>query len=58
METAGIAQIADKNNVPLFVIKVVSDSIGHTDASKVEDINIRIQKAGQIAFDEMIKKIG
>ncbi len=57
METAAIAQIADKNNIPLKVIKVVSDSIGHTDTSKVEDINTRIEKAGKIAFEEMLKQI-
>lgn len=57
METAAIAQIADKNNVPLKVIKVVSDSIGSTDPSCVENINLRIQRAGKIAFNEMLKQI-
>lgn len=57
METAAIAQIADKNNVPLSVIKCVSDSIGHTDASVLGDINVRIAKAGKIAFDKAIELI-
>ncbi len=56
METAGIAQIAEKNNVKLSVIKVVSDSIGITETN-VENINDRIKNAGKIAFDEMLKKL-
>ena len=54
METAGIAQIADKNNVKLTVIKVVSDSIGNT-KTNIENINDRINKAGEIAFNETLK---
>lgn len=57
METAAMAQIADKNNVPLSVIKCVSDSIGHTDASVLDDINTRIANAGKIAFDKAIELI-
>lgn len=57
METAAIAQIADKNNVPLGVIKCVSDAIGQTDTD-LEDINTRIAKAGKLAFEELIKIIG
>lgn len=57
METAAIAQIADKNNIPLGVIKCVSDSIGSTDTD-LEDINTRISKAGKLAFEELIKIIG
>ncbi len=53
METAGIAQVAFKNNVALKVIKCVSDVIG-MDASNLEDINERITKAGKIAFQEML----
>ncbi|WKX02200.1 phosphorylase family protein [Candidatus Mycoplasma mahonii] len=56
METAAIAQIADKNDVKLQVVKVVSDSIGHTDISH-GNINDRITKAGIIAFAEIIKLI-
>ena len=56
METAAMAQIALKNKVPLKVIKVVSDSIGDNDEA-VEDINIRIAKAGQIAFDYLMNII-
>ena len=56
METAAIAQIADKNNVKLSVIKVVSDSIGNTETS-IENINDRINKAGEIAFNETLKKL-
>ncbi len=54
MECAAVAQIADKNNVKLSVIKVVSDSIGSTETN-VENINNRIKEAGKIAFDETIK---
>jgi len=57
METAGIAQVCDKNNIPLKVIKVVSDSIGHTNADIVEDINERIKNAGKIAFEKMLEEI-
>lgn len=56
METAAIAQIADKNNVKLYVIKCVSDSIGKTDDS-LGNINERIQKAGLIAFKKTIELI-
>lgn len=56
METAAIAQIADKNNVKLNVIKCVSDSIGKTDDS-LGNINERIQKAGLIAFNKTIELI-
>ena len=56
METAAIAQIASKNNIPLKVIKVVSDSVGNNNGT-VEDINIRIAKAGLIAFKYLIEII-
>lgn len=56
METAGIAQIADKNNVKLSVIKVVSDSVGNTETS-IENINDRIHNAGEIAFKECLKRL-
>jgi len=54
METAAIAQIADKNNIPLKVVKVVSDVIGK-EIEELEDINKRIEKAGKIAFKEILK---
>lgn len=56
METAAIAQITDKNNVSLHVIKCVSDIIGK-DSSNLESINDRITNAGKKAFDEMLKRI-
>lgn len=56
METAAIAQITDKNNVSLHVIKCVSDIIGK-DSSNLESINNRITNAGKKAFDEMLKRI-
>ncbi len=56
METAAIAQVADKNDVPLKVIKCVSDSIGQT-PTDIEDINVRIAKAGKIAFERAIELI-
>lgn len=56
METAAIAQIASKNNVPLKVVKCVSDVIGSTEV-ELENINDRITKAGKLAFDFIIKLI-
>ena len=56
MEVAAIAQIADKNNVPLKVIKCVSDSIGHTD-DELGNINERIEEAGKKAFERMLEEI-
>ncbi|RTZ68855.1 MAG: 5'-methylthioadenosine nucleosidase, partial [Tenericutes bacterium] len=53
METAAIAQIADKNNIPLKVVKVVSDVIGK-DTTKLEDINKRIENAGKLALTEIL----
>ena len=55
METAGIAQIADKNNIEIIIFKVVSDLIGNTNADNLENINIRIQKAGKIAFNKVLE---
>ncbi|MCK5806884.1 MAG: 5'-methylthioadenosine nucleosidase [Mycoplasmataceae bacterium] len=56
MESAAIAQIADKNDIPLYTIKCVSDSI-NVDGTLITDINERISKAGRIAFDKMIEYI-
>lgn len=56
METAAIAQICNKNNVQLKVIKCVSDIIGKDD-TQLEDINSRIANAGKKAFDKMIEII-
>ena len=55
METAGIAQIANKNNVKIVILKVVSDLVGNTQTNNLEDINIRITKAGKIAFTKVIE---
>lgn len=57
METAAIAQIAKKNNVKLNVIKCVSDAIGK-DSADLGNINDRIKKAGQLAFDKTIELLG
>ena len=57
METAAIAQIADKNNTPLGVIKCVSDVIGATETN-LENINDRIANAGKKALNELLKIIG
>lgn len=57
MEIAAIAQVADKNNIPLGIIKCVSDTIGSTEAD-LENINDRIKNAGRKALDELIKIIG
>ncbi len=54
METAAIAQIADKNNIPLKVVKVVSDVIGK-ETKELEDINKRIENAGKLALNEILK---
>ena len=56
MESAAIAQIADKNDVPLYTIKCVSDSID-VDGTLISDINARISKAGRISFDKMLEYI-
>ena len=56
MESAAIAQIADKNQIPLYTIKCVSDLIGVDDTS-ILNINERISEAGQIAFDKMLEYI-
>lgn len=56
METAAIAQVCSKNHVPLEVIKCVSDAIGVTD-TQLEDINTRIAKAGELAFEKMLEII-
>lgn len=56
METAAIAQIANKNNIKLNVIKCVSDSIGK-DSNELGNINDRIKKAGLIAFNKTIELI-
>ena len=56
MEIAAIAQIADKNDIPLKVIKCVSDAIGFEDES-IGNINQRIEKAGKIAFKRMLEEI-
>lgn len=56
METAAIAQIASKNNVPIKVVKCVSDVIGSTEV-ELENINDRITKAGKLAFHYTIKLI-
>lgn len=56
METSAMAQIAHKNNIPLNVIKCVSDLVGK-DSTKLGDINSRIEKAGLIAFNKTIELI-
>lgn len=56
METAAIAQIASKNNVPIKVVKCVSDVIGSTEV-ELENINDRITKAGKLAFKYILKLI-
>ena len=56
MEVAAIAQICEKNKVDLFVLKVVSDSIGN-DNTKLDNINTRIKNAAIIAADEITKVI-
>lgn len=56
METAAIAQVASTNQIPLKVVKCVSDVIGSTEV-ELENINERITKAGKLAFDYMINLI-
>lgn len=56
METAAIAQVAYKNKVKIAIIKCVSDVIGKT-VPELEDINFRITKAGQSAFEELLKHL-
>ena len=56
MESAAIAQIADKNDVPLYTIKCVSDSI-NSDVTSIIKINERISQAGKISFDKIIEYI-
>lgn len=56
MECAAIFQVAHKNNVPCFTLKVISDIIGKN-LETVEAINQRIEKAGKIASNEVIKYI-
>lgn len=56
METTAIAQIAHKVNVPLYVVKCVSDIVG-VDSSALGDINERITKAGTKAMKFLIEEI-
>lgn len=56
METTAIAQIAHKVNVPLYVVKCVSDIIG-VDSSAIGDINERISKAGAKALKFLMEEI-
>ena len=54
METAAIAQIADKNDIEISVFKCVSDIIGET-KTDLENINTRISKAARISFEAVIE---
>ncbi|NQZ66419.1 MAG: hypothetical protein HRT99_04385 [Mycoplasmatales bacterium] len=54
METAAIAQIAEKNGIKLNVIKCVSDLIGNEN-NLLENINFRIKKAGILSYKKTIE---
>lgn len=56
MEATSIAQVCNKNNIPFYSIKCVSDLIG---VSKTNNFNINqsIKKASKKALDALIQKM-
>ncbi len=56
MESAAIAQTCDKNNIPFYCVKAISDVIGSSNTNKI-DINEAINKSSKLAFLKMIDKI-
>ena len=55
MEAAAIAQICLQNQIPMTIIKCVSDIIGSNHSQN--DINLQIQKAGAKAFQKTLEVI-
>lgn len=53
MEAAAISQICHQNNIPLFIVKSVSDIIG-VDEPDLEIISTRINKAAKKALEKIL----
>lgn len=56
MEAAAIAQIADKNNIKIFIVKCVSDIIGQNKIAH-QNINEQIALAGKKALNFILENL-